>query len=434
MPAYTQRKILVAYLTTNGLFTLASSLIWAVNTIFLLQRGGLTIFQVMLVNTAFTVGEFIFQVPTGVIADTIGRRASYLLAIGTLVVSTLLYVAVPIFGWGLLGFVLASLLLGLGFTFQIGAVDAWMVDALDHAGWEGSKNRVFAWGQMAFGTATLVGSLLGGFLGQVDLVWPYLLRAAALAAAFALVTALVHDSGFKPRALHVSNFREETRRVFSAGVKLGWGSPVLRPLLFTSLLTGIFGIYSFYSWQPYVLELLGKNYVWLLGIVQAVFSLAMIGGNLLVRVVGSRIANPAGATRVLAFNSAAGMVIAASIGLVAVVTHARGVGPALVAIGLWLLWGVLFGLSGPLRAGFVNEHIPSAERATMLSIDSLFGDVGGSVGQPALGYLSGRFGISAGWLVGALFVGAAAPFYVRAGRAAGADPAGESPVSSDTRR
>ena len=100
---YTSRNVIAGYLTVYTLFTLASSVIWAINTIFLMREGGLTIFQVMIVNTVFTVGQMVFEVPTGVVADTIGRKASLLLAMVTLAVSTLMYVLTPGLGMGHLG-------------------------------------------------------------------------------------------------------------------------------------------------------------------------------------------------------------------------------------------------------------------------------------------------------------------------------------------
>lgn len=175
----TPRRVIGVFLATSLLYTLATSIIWGVNTLFLMGTG-LDIFQVMLVNASFAVGQFIFEVPTGVIADTIGRKASLLLGIGTLFVSTMLYVAGDEYRWGMAGFVGASVLLGLGFTFQTGAVEAWLVDALDHVGWEGGKERVFAWGGMVFGGAMLVGTLLGGVLGQIGLRLPYLVRSGIL--------------------------------------------------------------------------------------------------------------------------------------------------------------------------------------------------------------------------------------------------------------
>ncbi len=417
--AYTPRRVVFAYLSTSALFTLAASLIWAINTIFLIQRGGLTLFEVMLVNTAFLVSQMICEVPTGVIADTIGRKASYLLSIGTIIVSTILYVLTPAMGWGIAGFMVASVLIGLGFTFQTGAVDAWMVDALDAAGWTGPKERVFAWGGMATGSAMILGSLLGGFLGQIDLVIPYLVRAAVLVAAFVLVVLLVHDSGFEPRPLHLSTFGEETRTIMDAGVRYGWGSRVVRPLMFVSLVTGVVGMFAFYSWQPYVLELLGRpSAVWVLGVVQAVSSLAMIGGNALVRVVmraDDRRRDPA---RVLAAGSVVAALAVAAIGVVGLVGLSPGVLPAAIAIVLWIAWSVVFGLLGPVRGGFINEHIPSAQRATILSLDSLFADAGGAVGQPALGWIATQFSIALAWVFGSAFFAAAAPLYAAAGRAA----------------
>ena len=61
------------------------------------------------------------------VADTIGRRASYLMGAVTLLLSTLLYllmwsVEAPFWGW-----IIASVLIGLGFTFFSGAVEAWLV-------------------------------------------------------------------------------------------------------------------------------------------------------------------------------------------------------------------------------------------------------------------------------------------------------------------
>jgi len=411
------RRVVVAYLWSGVLFTLAASLIWATNTIFLMRVGGLSIFEVMLVNAAFTVSQAFFEVPTGVVADTIGRKASYLIAIGTILVSTLLYVLTPRFGWGFAGFCVASVLLGLGFTFQTGAVDAWLVDALDQTGFTLPKERVFAWGQMTSGAGMLVGSVLGGLLGQADLSWPFVARAVLLGAAFVVTAVLVKDLGFTPRPLRLSTFAAETRTIAQAGVRYGWHDRVIRPLLFVSLLGGVFFMYGFYSWQPYILGLVGHNYVWLLGVVQAGLSLTGIAGNALVRpVMGSGEArrNPA---RVLMWAAALEAVFAAAIGAVGLIFHQPGLVPAGIAISLWLAWGVVFGVTGPVRQGYINDHIPSSQRATVLSLDAFFNDAGGAAGQPALGWISARTSVGVGWIVGACFLALTAPLYAWSDRA-----------------
>ena len=132
----TARGIVRSYLAIGAFTTLAQSLIWGVNTLFLLDAG-LDIFQVMIVNGAYSAGMLVFEVPTGVVADTVGRRVSYLLSVAIIIASTLLYMWFGIAGMGVWPFVLASVLLGLGFTFYTGAVDAWMVDALHAVGYEG---------------------------------------------------------------------------------------------------------------------------------------------------------------------------------------------------------------------------------------------------------------------------------------------------------
>lgn len=78
----------------------------------------------------------------------------------------------------------------------------------------------------------------------------------------------------------------------------------------------------------------------------------------------------------------------------------------------------MFGLTAPIRQGFINDHIPSAQRATVLSLDALLADAGGTVGQPGLGWISGRFSIPVGWLIGGVFLGAVPFFYRISGRAA----------------
>src|SRR5215217_7741108 len=86
-PRSVQRTYLVLMLGN----TLAASLIWGINTIFLLDAG-LSNFEAFAANALFTAGMVIFEVPTGIVADTVGRRMSYLLGTLTLAGSTLLYV------------------------------------------------------------------------------------------------------------------------------------------------------------------------------------------------------------------------------------------------------------------------------------------------------------------------------------------------------
>src|SRR5829696_7863933 len=83
-------RIVKTYVSLTLLSTFASSFIWGINTLFLLDAG-LTITEAFAANAFFTAGMVLFEVPTGVVADTVGRRASYLLGAATLFGATLLY-------------------------------------------------------------------------------------------------------------------------------------------------------------------------------------------------------------------------------------------------------------------------------------------------------------------------------------------------------
>src|SRR4029453_8932732 len=83
-------RIVKTYVMLTLLSTFASSFIWGINTLFLLDAK-LSITEAFAANSFFTAGQVLFEVPTGVIADTFGRRMSYLLGSATLFVTTLLY-------------------------------------------------------------------------------------------------------------------------------------------------------------------------------------------------------------------------------------------------------------------------------------------------------------------------------------------------------
>src|SRR6187455_3060190 len=194
-PASIQRTYLLLMLGN----TLAASFIWGINTVFLLDAG-LSNLEAFAANAFFTGGMVLFEVPTGIVADTVGRRASYLLGTLTLSGATLLYVllwqvAAPFWAWAA-----ASLLIGLGFTFFSGAVEAWLVDALGATGFDGEMETVFGRGQMVSGAAMLTGSLAGGFIAELtSLGVPFVLRGLVLVVMFAVAFRLMHDVGFEPQ-------------------------------------------------------------------------------------------------------------------------------------------------------------------------------------------------------------------------------------------
>jgi MFS family permease len=415
----TSKQVINTYYCVTALYTLSVSIIWGINTLFLMDAG-LDIFQVMVVNALFTAGMVIFEIPTGVVADTIGRKASFLLCLSVLFVTTILYVAAARFSWGFWAFCGISVLIGLGFTFFTGAVEAWLVDALDHTGYDKPQERVFARGQAVFSAAMLIGTVGGGFLGQIHLSWPYVARAAFLVPTFFISLFLMKDLGFEGRPLSVSTFGTEARKVFLEGVKFGWNQPVLRLCVLAAFVEGLFFIYGWYSWQRYFLDLLARELVWVAGIVAALMAVSMIIGN---AIVGRLSTDPSRRPAILAVNTAVRATVIVAAGLLGVLTppETRGVGVFTVVVILYLIFGLSFGISNPVRMALVNRHIPSAQRATVLSVDSLFSEGGGVVGQTGLGLLSRSVSIPVAWTVGGAILYLAYPLYRKVGKVEGRD-------------
>ncbi len=395
----TSQSVQRTYLLLTLLSTLAASLIWGINTIFLLDAG-LTNTEAFAANAFFTAGQVLFEVPTGVVADVRGRRLSYALGAGTLLVTTLAYVWLwqihgPFWAWSLI-----SALLGLGFTFFSGATEAWLVDALTFTKFDRPLESVFAKGQAVSGAAMLVGSVAGGLIAQVsNLGVPYLVRAALLFATVVVCLLQMRDLGFSP-ATAASPIRQ-VRLVLAATSKHGWRQPSVRWLMLGQLFTAGVGFYLFYAIQPFLLQLYGDPTAYsIAGLAAAIIAGSQIVGGLAITVVRRFIPSPT-----LLLLSAHGASIVAVILLGLTLNF-------YLAIGLLMLWALVGSLQQPVRQSYLNGLIESKSRATILSFDALMGSSGGVIAQPILGKVADLSGYATSYLAGALIQLGALPFLI----------------------
>ena len=397
------KRVQRTYLLLTLLTTLAASFIWGINTLFLLDAG-LSNAQAFGANAFFTVGQVLFEVPTGVVADTWGRRTSFLLGAATLLVSTLLYLAMwqlraPFWGWAI-----ASILLGLGFTFFSGATEAWLVDALAFAGWTSNLESVFARGQIAAGAAMLIGSVAGGYLAQfTNLGVPYIVRSVVLGVTLVAAFVLMKDLGFTPD--RSKGALQEVRRVVRASVEHGLRNPPVRWLMLAAPFTTGVGFYAFYALQPYLLQLYGDETAFgIAGLAAAIFAGTEIVAGFL-------------APRVRRFftRRTHALLLATIIGTGCLVvigaTSSFWLATSMV-VAMELSWTI----SQPLRQAYLNGAIPSAQRATVLSFDNLMGSAGGVVIQPGLGRVADVWGYGRTYLASGIIQALAMPFLLLARR------------------
>jgi MFS family permease len=391
------RKVQRTYLTLLLFNTLAASLIWGINTLFLLDAG-LSNTEAFAANAFFTFGFMIFEIPTGVVADLRGRRMSYLLGVITLGVSTLLYVfmwyrSAPFWGWAL-----SSMVLGLGFTFFSGAMEAWLVDALAHSGVKDQLESVLAKGEIVEGAAMLTGSVAGGMVAQAtNLGVPYVIRSALLLLNFVFAFFLMKDLGFKPSA--EKNPIKEIKIIVAGSIHHGLRNPPVRWIMLAAPFTSGVTIYAFYAMQPYLLQLWGNEKAYgVAGLAAAIVAGAQIAGGLVVPYIGKVFRLR---TTVLLMCEVVSILLLAVIGLV----------PNFwVAVTLLMLWGLMFSATMPVRQTYLNGLIPTEQRATVLSFDSLFGSSGGVVFQPLLGKAADVWNYPASYILSAAIQALSVPF------------------------
>jgi MFS family permease len=391
------KRVQKVYLTLLLLHTLAASFIWGINTLFLLDAG-LSNAQAFAANAFFTVGLVLFEVPTGVTADVRGRRFSYLLGTLTLILSTVLYLLMWHISAGFWAWAVASALLGLGFTFFSGAVEAWLVDALTASGYTGPLDSVLAKGEIVEGTAMLTGSVAGGYLAQItNLGVPYMARAVVLVLTFVLAFVLMHDIGFAPK--RSGRLVHEVKRVLAGALKYGLRNPPIRWVMLASVFIDGVSIYAFYAMQPHLLELWGDPKAYgIAGLAAAIVGGAQIGGGFLVRYLRRAFERRTSILLVAASVSTAALALVA-------------LSPRFwMAIQLLMVWGLVFATLMPVRQAFINGLIPSEQRATVLSFGSLMGSAGGVVFQPVLGRAADAWGYGASYLCSAAIQSIAIPF------------------------
>jgi predicted MFS family arabinose efflux permease len=253
---------------------------------------------------------------------------------------------------------------------------------------------------MVSGAAMLVGTVGGGLLGQLDLGLPFLARSGLLALAFVVVFLGMREQGFDARPLTLATLRSELASVAKAGLRYGWSQASLRLLMLTSAVQMSFLIWGFYAWQPYFQQLLDTDAIWFAGLVAAAVALSTMIGNGVVdhfaRLCGRR-------TTLLLW--------AASIQTVAAI--AVGLSPSFpLALTSLLVVTATMGVVGPVRQAYIHKTVPAAQRATVVSFDSMVGNLGGAGGQAGLGYLAQARDYATAYVVGGALTLLAIPLYL----------------------
>jgi MFS family permease len=189
------------------------------------------------------------------------------------------------------------------------------------------------------------------------------------------------------------------RKIASNSIEYGWRVPAVKWLMVEALFTGGVGIYAFYALQPYLLELYGDPHAYqIAGLAAAIVAGAQILGGIAAPGIRGLFHRRTSALLVMAGASVIALVMIGTV---------QSFWPV---IGFTTIWGLLFAATMPIRQTYINGMIPSRQRATILSFDSMMSSTGGVWAQPILGRAADVWGYAQSYLLSAGIAAFALPF------------------------
>ncbi|HRJ74740.1 MAG TPA: MFS transporter [Anaerolineales bacterium] len=341
--------------------------------------AGLTPLQLVLVGTTLEISAFLFEIPTGVVADVYSRRLSIIIGYVLMGIGFLVEGLFPAF----LPILLAQVIWGLGYTFTSGATQAWISDEIG----EEKANALFLRATRYSLVASLIGMGLALFIGANNVAMPIIVGAVGVLSIGIILIFIMPETGFTPTPQEDRTTWGHMLHTFNEGLK----AVKLRPRLMTILGVGFF--YGLYSegfdrlWVKHLLDnfdipiLFGNNQVVFFAVLRIASAVLMI---FVVQYVEKKVDSSNSLAIGKAMMFVTGLIAAAMIGF--------ALSPLLsLTLCLYLVIDTLRDVRSPLHTAWVNQKLDSETRATIHSmsgqVDSIGQIAGGSSGLVAR-YLS----------------------------------------------
>ncbi|WP_214323518.1 MFS transporter [Nonomuraea sediminis] len=418
-----RRYLLVSFLTW-----LPAALSMAVMVLLMTERG-LSLAEIGLATTVFSVVTIGLELPTGGLADVVGRRAVLAVSAAVSVVAMVLMA----FSTTLWMFLVTGVLKGIARALSSGPADAWYVDTLHRIEGPDADLKPGLAGGSAMGSVALaLGVLAGGFVPLavpekliLPLAVPPLLGAGAAAVLLAVVVVAMPEPQ-RGRRTPAGVLREVPATVV-AGARMALGRGLLRRLMLAAVATGV-ALTAVELLTPGRLAGLTSSPT-LGSSAYAVVAALGFAGSALGSAAAPRLAR---LTRGSVRGAMAGIVVTAT-SLAALAASAGLAGLAGIVAAALAYVAMFAGLSAGqvLCMELTHKAVTAAERTTLTSVASLAQQAGGALSNLLFGVLAGLFGTAAAWSVAAVVVLASAGLFVRMpATSRAADPAARSATGS----
>ncbi len=391
------------YLVLSGASSLFFAMIFTVNLVYQAQVVGLTPLQLVLVGTTLETVAFVFEIPTGVVADLYSRRLSVIIGFFLIGIGFMVEGALPFF-WAVL---LSQLFWGVGSTFTSGALEAWIVDEVGDL----RMGAVLLRGSQAGQVGGIVGIVLSVTLGSIALALPVVVGGLLFVGLAAFLIAVMPETGFAPNREERTTWQSMTGTLRES-LKLVRARPMLVTFFAIVLVIGMYSEGFDRLWQAHLLRdftlpSLGTlNPVVWFGIISIV---SMLLSALATEIARRRLntENQSAIARVL--------MVAFGVMVVALLVFARAGNVWVALAALWVA-RMLRETAEPILSTWTNQHIDSKVRATVLSSLSQINAVGQIGGGPVVGVIGDTLGLRAALTVSALLLSPIVWLIARASR------------------
>lgn len=328
--------------------------------------GHISFFQITLLQSWFMLWVFILEVPTGTVADFLGRKVSLVLSAVVWMIGVIVYTSVPNFGI----FMLGEMLLATSIALASGADEALMYDTLKKLKRTKDTKTVMGRFESMHMGGLLVGAFFGGFIAtSFGLESP--LRFSAIPAFIALFIALsIKEPGYA-----VQRKNKDYLKILVEGMSFFYKSANLKILAFDMVSVSAVAYMMIWLYQN-KLTSIGFDITYF-GIVHVAIVVAemlvMSNYKFLEKIFGSKKGY---------------LFFSAFISGVAIISAGILKSAPLVIISIVFALG--FGLTRhPFFSGFINKSIPSQKRATVLSSISMLRRICMAVINPIVGFFVG---------------------------------------------
>ncbi len=390
------------FIGTAFYFRFCWALMTTVSMVYMVTVVGLDPLEMVLVGTVLELSGFLFEIPTGIIADVYSRRLSII--IGYIMVGA---------GYVLLGLfprfdivLLSQVIWGVGFTFISGATQAWISDEIG----ESRANRSFILASQVGKVGLLLGIVVCVALATIDLKIPIIAGSLGLVLLGIFCALFMDEKSYKPETPEQRDSWAHMAMTLRDGLDLLRNHPVLWMIIVIALFEGLYSEGYDRLFAPFLIErfkfpeVAGLDAVIWWGVLSAgsvVFSFGAV--ELLRRYVDTS-----------NYQHLVLVLTAASALLVGVMFLFVLAGNFYLTILAYFGVAALRSVKAPLSVAWLNQNLNSRTRATIFSMQAQADALGQITGGPAIGVIAKFISLPAALLVSAMALLPAIGLYRRA--------------------